>query len=244
MISFVLPVYNCSKEFSLAIPAFVHYLKARNECFELIVVDDGSKDWLSTKTIAETYGCLFIKNDHNMGKGWSVKKGFSVAKGDIYIFMDGDFPFDLSTVGNIIDSMKNTSSDIVIGNRYLSASVYPNNFPLIRKIGSQMLSFFIGNFFVKGVYDTQCGIKGFKSEVAKFLFKRIRNYSYPFDVEVLFIAKKINYSIIGVPVVIVDYKNSNVKILKDGLSMLGALIVILFHNIFGNYRLNETRNNK
>ena len=195
MISFVLPVYNCYSEFEGSLPEFIQYMKQLNDPYEVIVVDDGSDEGECFKRLAEGYQCVYIRNEKNSGKGYSVKMGFSRAHGDLLIFMDGDFPFHLDVIRRVIDAFQDRSTDIVIGDRTLAGSDYEKKIPFMRQLGSKSLSFFAGNYFTPGYYDTQCGIKGFRRPVAESIFSVTTVNGFSFDIEVLYIALKRKYTV-------------------------------------------------
>src|SRR5664279_1977574 len=95
MISLILPVYNCFAETAGSLPMLKDHLDKLGIPYEIILVDDHSENSQKFKELAIKYHCLYLVNDRNSGKGYSVRKGFEKAIGSILIFMDGDFPFDL-----------------------------------------------------------------------------------------------------------------------------------------------------
>ncbi len=171
MISFVLPVYNCYPAFEASLPSFIRVMEELGHRYEVIVVDDCSREGAPFRLMAEKFGCIYLRNERNRGKGYSVRRGFARAVGEIQVFMDGDFPFELEVVKRVIDAFGDGEADsrggadgageadgggkekvdLVIGDRTLGASVYPKKMPVMRKIGSKILSFFAGNFFYAGV---------------------------------------------------------------------------------------------
>lgn len=235
MISFVLPVYNCYSEFEASLPDFIRLMKQLDYSNEIIVVDDGSCEGTRFRRLAEEYQCIYIRNERNSGKGYSVKVGFGRARGDLLIFMDGDFPFHPDVVQRVINAFQNGANDIVIGDRTLAGSVYSKKIAVMRKIGSKILSFFAGKYFTPGYYDTQCGIKGFRKQIAESIFSVTTVNGFSFDIEVLYIALKRKYGIERVPVEEKKQLSSNVKVLLHGTEMLVNLVKISLNDARGKY---------
>jgi len=79
---------------------------------------------------------------------------------------------------------------------------------------------------IRGISDTQCGFKGFKRDVAKDVFKRQTINGFGFDVELLYIARRLGYSIKEVPVRWLNRQASRVNPLVHPIQMLFDLIKI------------------
>lgn len=237
MISIVLPVYNEFVRLGEGIPLLAALLSEQKVDYELIIVDDGSANSHQIEEIAKRHGCRYIRNEKNAGKGRTVKRGVMAAVGDTTIFMDGDFPFHLSVIPAIIDKLQ--TENVVIGDRTLPGSTFPDTLSRSRKWGSRVLSWIISNFYIQGIRDSQCGIKGFKAHTAKSIFGKATFNRFAFDVEILFIARKNNYHIARLPVHVFDQPTTSVSVIKDGLSMLFGLARISFNNLNGKYRIDE-----
>ena len=236
MFSLILPVYNCSSETNQSLPILADRLSRQGILFEIIVVDDHSREPFKLHNSDLTAVCRLVRNEKNYGKGYSVRKGFSLARGSLILFMDGDFPFDLEGVDRMIEAFKNPKTDIVIGDRSLPLSAYPAITTPIRKIGSNILSFFATRFITPGYSDTQCGIKGFRKEIADQIFPFCVVDGFSFDVEILFIAIKKKFNIVKIPVKAIKQPSSNVNPLYHGLEMLMNIGRIYIKNWRGDYQ--------
>lgn len=234
MISFVLPVYNCYDKFLLKLPELISKLEALPTAYEIIIVDDGSRE-KADLTMRLNKNCKLFINEKNYGKGYSVRKGILASSGDAVIFMDGDFPFDLEIVERIFDEIQRADVDIVIGDRTMPGSSYTEA-TLLRSAGSKIISFIVSRFVTKGYYDTQCGIKAFKSDVAKDIFLRAKINGFSFDIEALFIALKRKYRIEKIKIKVEKQLSSNVKIIFHGAQMLLNIFRIELNNISGLYK--------
>lgn len=122
MISIVIPTYNENEVILDTIDAIEKSMENHQEKYEIIVTDDDSPDntW---KTVRDTYSkdnnihCIRRVNKKK-GLGPSVIDGFEKAKGDILFVMDADGQHDERKIPAMIDRMKRTGSDIVLGTRF------------------------------------------------------------------------------------------------------------------------------
>lgn len=236
-VSIVLPVYNRISMLSEGLKQLRSSLDQRQCLYEIIIVDDGSVMENEIAAIAQQNQCRHLRNDPNAGKGMAVKRGVLAAEGELIIFMDGDFPFELNVIHTMIDALQH--HHIVIGDRTLPGSSYAAESVLLRKAGSRVLSSIIKRFYVKGITDSQCGIKGFRASAGKAIFSKITLNRFSFDVEVLFIATHNKFSIGRIPVHVFEQKGSSVNVFTDGLGMMISLFRIKLNHFSGKYRINE-----
>ena len=235
MISIIIPSYKGATILKRNLPELIKYLKSRNYLFEIIIIDDGSNDQNTTKNICIENNCVYLENKVNIGKGASVKKAILFCKGNIKIFTDADIPFKFENIDTIIDAIKNENFDMVIGDRKLKESVFYSEISFFRELASKIYRLTIGNFLTKGLKDTQCGLKGFKKEIADDIFSKTTINGFAFDVEVLHIALNKKYSIKRIPVKIRNVEASTVNIFKHSLRMLFDIFMIKYNNFKGLY---------
>jgi len=185
----VIPTFNESK----AIAKLVSEI--RNLNLPVLVIDDGSSD--NTAEIAQKDGAEVVRNDHNLGKGASLAKGFRLAleKGyDAVITMDGDgqhLPQDLPL---FLSAATFQGNDIVIGNRM----VENKTMPLLRVKTNEFMSWLISMLTKQDIPDTQCGFRLIKKEVLEKLDLRTSNYDT--ESEILIKAARLGFKIISVPI--------------------------------------------
>lgn len=244
MISVIIPAYNSSEALDKNLPYLLNYLNANNTVFEVIVVDDGSLDNGSTKNITEKHKCKYLTYPINRGKGGAVRYGMLNASGDIKIFTDADIPFESEAYDLILKSILVQDFDIVIGDRTLENSLYFTEISNARKLGSDFYTFFVGRIITTGMFDTQCGLKAFRRSVADDLFSVSRINSFAFDVEIIYLALKRNYSIRKIPVKLRSQEGSSVSLLKHAPGMLIDLFKIKLNHLKKIYRKkNESKTN-
>ncbi|MEO7292116.1 MAG: glycosyltransferase, partial [Ginsengibacter sp.] len=179
------------------LPALINRIELLKIDYEIIIVDDGSEKPVTISEY-ENDRCKLLTNKKNYGKGYAVKRGILHSSGDEIIFMDGDFPFNLSVIDIACKSIIQPGIDMIIGDRTLPTSSYAR-VPIIRFFGSKIISFIVSRFFTIGYYDTQCGIKGFNRAIALNIFSKVTINGFSFDVEVIFIALKRKYRIEKIP---------------------------------------------
>ncbi len=237
-LSIIIPSYQGAEVLSNNIPGLLNYLDGKKFSYEVIIVDDGSEDNGATEKIVRDLGCIFYKNNKNLGKGSAVRSGMLQAKGDYRIYTDVDVPFEYSAFENFLNYLAVKEFDVVVGDRTLPGSVYFAEISRFRKIGSKLFSFIVGRFVAGGYFDTQCGMKGFKASVAIDLFSISKINGFAFDVELLYISLKRNYDIKRLPVVLRCQEGASVNMVRHGFGMLIDLYKIKWNQIRGKYKTN------
>jgi len=219
-LSVIIPAYNEENRIGNSLKVILEYLSKQNYNFEIIVVDDGSSDKTieKVKEIDSSDKIKILKNEINKGKGYSIRKGMLEAIGECQLFSDAD----LSTpIGELDKFWKylNEDYDIVIGSRALKDSVLEVRQPFYREFMGRAFNFIVRFILGFKIKDTQCGFKIFKKDVAKHIFSIQKIEGWSFDVEILYIASKLDYKIKEVPVRWINSPSSKVNPLKDALKM-------------------------
>ncbi len=211
------------------------FLKAKINDFEVIIVDDGSKDDGATAAVAKENGCRFLSYPNNLGKGGAVRFGMQHATKEIRLYTDADIPFETSAIDKIMHYLIEKEYDVVIGDRGLDESNYFNEISAKRRFGSGFFTFIVGRFITTGISDTQCGLKGFRAAVAEDLFRASRINGFTFDVELMYISLKRNYDIKKIPVSLRSQDGSSVSVLRHGFGMVMDLLRIKRNHMLGKY---------
>lgn len=234
-LSVIIPSYNSASVLKNNIPLLQTFLSAKSYAYEILIVDDGSTDSGLTQKVVEDLGCQYLKNPVNIGKGEAVRNGMRNAKGKFRIFTDADIPFETEAFDRFLKYLDDKEFDLVIGDRTLQQSNYFGEISKARKLGSTWFAFIVGRFVAGGMFDTQCGMKGFKGEVADDLFGVGRITGFAFDVELIYIALKRNYDIKRLSVTLRSQEGSSVNMLKHSFRMVLDLFRIKFNHLGKKY---------
>lgn len=245
-LSVIIPAYNEEINIRLgALDKVARYMESRDYSWEVILVDDGSTD--ETKALLDDYakktkGFRVIHNPHQ-GKAATVIAGSFAAIGDYVLFTDLDQATPIPEVEKILPWF-DKRFDVVIGSRSgrregapLTRIAMARGFMLLR-------SMLLG---LHGITDTQCGFKAFRQDVARNIFGKLKLYgdshvvqgsmvTAGFDLEVLFLAKKIGYKIKEVPVEWHYVETRRVNPIKDSWQGLMDILKIRINAWRGVYR--------
>ena len=215
-------MYNESSIIAEALDTFSAYMEKRFEDWELIFVDDGSADGCGDIVAArqtEDSRIRLCRYTPNRGKGYAVRTGVLAATGDIILFTDCDNAYGEEAVGALADALTGSDADIVVGSRNLSKDGY-EGYTFIRKLASKTYIKVIAIAAGFKLTDSQCGIKGFRADIAKKIFSNCEVDRFAFDLEVIMIATKLNAKIGEMPVKIINHRESTVHVLRDSVKML------------------------
>jgi dolichyl-phosphate beta-glucosyltransferase len=258
-ISVIIPAYNEEKNIISTLEEVVGYLKNKfaND-WEVIVVDDGSSDntyglvreWIEKRGLRDSginglmdlrikelkdYGNVrLLKNEKNMGKGASVRRGMLEAKGDIRFFMDADNSTNIRELDKALPLL-NEGVDIVISSRKLKDSLITRKQPFLRQFMSRVHHWIVNLLLGTRVSDYNCGFKVFKADVAEKLFSLQRINRWVFDAEILFIGKRKGYIVKEIPVTWEHKSTSKVRPLYDMISSLRGIFEIKINDFQGKY---------
>jgi len=234
-LSVVIPCYNEEKRIENTIKAISNYLISKKYLFEIIVIDDASKDnsvfLLKNKNFKKL---KILKNKLNMGKGYSVRKGILNAKYSAVLFSDADLATPIEELENMVKYLKQ-KYDIVIASRNMAESKILTHQPYYRILMGKIFVSLVKFIAIKEFEDTQCGFKLFKTNVAKRIFKLQTRNRFSFDVEVLYIAQKHKYKVKEVPVKWINKEGSTVSPIKDSIRMFKDLLIIRFNDLRKRY---------
>ena len=223
-LSVVIPAYNEEKNIQKAIRAISEFLSKQKINYEIIVVDDGSKDRTVEKVKAlHNAHVKIIGYPKNQGKGAAVKAGMLHAEKDYVLFTDADQSTPISELKRFEDFEQ---FDIIIGSRALKRSNVTKHQPFFREFSGKVFNKIVQALTVKRIKDTQCGFKLFKKHVAHDVFSRVQMKGFTFDVEALYIAQKLGYRIKELPVTWHNDEDTRVDFFRDSIKMFFDLIKI------------------
>lgn len=211
-LSIIIPAYNEAKRLPLTLVDIDKHLRTSEFSYEILVVNDGSKD--ATAEIVERFTHVMenlrLINQKNTGKGGAVKHGMLEAKGEIRLFMDADNSTSIDQFAKMIPYFKE-GYDVVIGSRDIKGAKLMPPQPWYKRILGNAGNLFIQALLLRGIWDTQCGFKAFTAEATDKIFPLMKISHWGFDVEILTLAKKFGYKIKEIPVVWVNNPFSKVN---------------------------------
>jgi dolichyl-phosphate beta-glucosyltransferase len=239
-LSVIIPAYNEEKRISLTLREVDAYLEKQGYTYEIIVVDNGSKD--QTMAVVDQLSKTTVQNCRAIeqppvvvgnNKGNAVKRGIMEAQGQYMVFMDADNATPISEIEKFFPYLEQ-GLEMVIGSRYLDPSTVKIRQPFYKVVLSRMSNILIQ--FVLGVHikDTQTGFKAFNGKAAKEIFKHLSIYGWGFDMELIAIAYKLSYRVKEVPISWEEHGGSHVP-LKAYLQSLRDLFKIKWNSLTGKY---------
>ncbi len=245
-ISLIIPCYNEEANIQKGVLDRIgNFTKDDNRFDEVLIVDDGSSDQ-SVAIIRDKYLPIFpkfklLKNKH-MGKAFAIIRGIKEAASEYVMFSDIDLATPIEESEKLIKQAEK-NFDIVIGSR----SGHREGAPLTRKVMALGM-IFIRNYVVglQGIKDTQCGFKLFKTAAAKHIISHLQVFkdrsnaegssvSAGFDLEFLFLASRLGYSIKEVTVIWRHVETKNVTFVKSSLEGLQDILSIKWYEILKKY---------
>jgi dolichyl-phosphate beta-glucosyltransferase len=217
-LSIVVPAYNEEHRIAPTLARLSAYLSSQAMRWEIVVVDDGSRDATCAvveAAMARIPQLRLIRQTPNRGKGAAVRLGMREACGQIRVMSDADGSMPPEQLPRLLAPILACTADIAIGSRYADGARSNVKQPWYRVVWSRLANRVIQRSLVPGVRDTQCGFKAFTAEAARELFGVARIDGWAFDLEILALAKRRGFEIAEVGVEWTDDRRSRVNPLKD-----------------------------
>jgi len=235
-LSIVVPAYNEEQRLLWSLMEIFHYLAGRGLAAEVIVVDDGSTDTtpqIVTQLQAHRPDLHLVSNERNRGKGFSVRRGFLEARGRLVLITDADLSTPIEEAGKLLAALD--TCDVAIGSRALDRSLITAHQSRWRELAGVAFNWTVRLLTGLPFVDTQCGFKAFRREPARIVFEQQRIEGFGFDPEILFLAKRHGLRAVEIPVRWSHDPGSKVRVLQDGMRMVGDLLRIRWNWLVGRY---------
>ncbi|NLF10735.1 MAG: glycosyltransferase family 2 protein [Anaerolineaceae bacterium] len=222
----IIPAWNEERRMPASLQRVVAFVESQSDPIEVVVVDDGSED--RTAAIVEEFAqqhdfIRLIRNPHG-GKGAAIKTGVSQGRGQYLVLSDTDLSVPIEEIVKFLPPALN-GYDVAIASREAPGAERIDE-PYYRHLMGRVYNLLVRLAAVPGIQDTQCGFKAFRREVARQVFPLQTIEGWGFDVEVLFIARRLGYQIVEIPVRWYYGRESKVKPVKDTLCMVRDLLQV------------------
>ncbi len=239
-ISIVIPAYNEERRLPATLQAVSCYLKqAGFSSSEVLVVNDGSRD--GTSCVVREFAARhpevrLLENPGNCGKGYSVRHGMLEAQGDWILFSDADLSAPITELDKLLEAARMQGAQVAIGSRALDRSLISVHQSFFRENAGRIFNLCMRMITGLPFWDTQCGFKLFQAAAAREIFRRQRLNGFSFDVEALFLARKLGYRVIEVPVRWSHAEGTKVSMISDSVRMFADLFQIRWNQLCGRYQ--------
>ena len=236
-LSVVVPAYNEEQRIGPSLATLLHYLRGLDLSWELLVVNDGSRDntaQLVNQALKDVAGARLFNYQPNRGKGYAVRTGVLASQGRWVVFLDADLSTPVEEIENALKHL-NAGVDMVIGSRAHPDARIEKRPALFRRFATavfdQVKFLLVG---LREISDTQCGFKGYRRTAIVPLYQRSVVNRFMFDVEIIFLAKRAGLQIVELPVRWRDVPGSTVRFWHGGYTMFRDLLRIRWsHRGFG-----------
>jgi len=242
LLSIIIPAFNEATRKGVGIrehlQSIAQYFKDKERSYEVIVVNDGSRDNTTDVVVAyrDVLPLTIIDRRENKGKLYSVREGLMKAHGAYRLFTDADGATPIESLDNFWQYI-DAGEHVIIGSRDLQQSKIEKHQPWIKEMlgdmGNILIQYTLGLY---GIKDTQCGFKVFSQEAVERIVPQIQATRWGGDFEMLALAKRMGYRIIEVPVTWIDSGQSTVGI-KGYFQTLKELAQVKWRLMRGVYKL-------
>ncbi|NWF86728.1 glycosyltransferase family 2 protein [Candidatus Bathyarchaeota archaeon] len=135
---------------------------SETDIYEVIVVDSSTD---GTPKIAESLGAKVV-SETRKGYGRALLSGVEKSKGDVVVYIDGDFTYDPKDIPRLVEPILSGKCDVVMGNR-LNNKMHPGAMGLVNRVGNTLLSLIFILVYLRKVNDTQCGLRAIRKKALK-----------------------------------------------------------------------------
>lgn len=233
-VSVVLPAYNSAAAIGPAVEELLRYYERSSIDGEVIVADDGSTDG-TADAVPNQPNVLVVRLPSNRGKGAALRAGMERASGTVRAFTDADLPYGAEPLEVALRHIGERGFHAVVGDRTLPGSAYRHE-GLLRRSVSEVASFAFRTLVTGGIYDTQCGFKAFRGDVADELFRIARIDGFAIDVELIYLLLKYRLDIKRIPVRLQSNSASSVRVIRDSARAGRDILAMRANWARGRYR--------
>jgi dolichyl-phosphate beta-glucosyltransferase len=228
-ISVIIPAYNEAERLGSTLEKTVEYLARRGASYEVLVVDDGSRD--RTAEVAAGFagrGVRVIRHERNRGKGAAVRTGILASLGGEVLLSDADASTPIEELAKLERHLP--AAPVVLGSRAVAGADVRQHQPFYRELMGKTFNRIIRLLGVRGVNDTQCGFKLLAGDVARELGAELTIDGFAYDVELVWLARRHGHAVAEVGVIWVNSPDSRVDPVRSSLSMFRDVVRMRFRH--------------
>ncbi|MGO3838562.1 MAG: glycosyltransferase family 2 protein [Vagococcus sp.] len=220
-IAILVPCYNEEQTIEKVIVDFKKELPDAT----IYVYDNNSTD--NTASVSKKAGAV-VKTEFRQGKGNVVRSMFSDIEADYYIMVDGDDTYPADAVHQLLDSLRNGKSDMVIGDRLSNGTYASENKRSFHGFGNNLVRGSINFLYKSNINDIMTGYRGFN----KYFVKNFPVLSPGFEIETELTIHSVDNSFL-IEEIQIDYRDrpegseSKLNTLSDGYKVLKTIMVML-----------------
>lgn len=247
LLSVVVPAYNEEKRLPASLTSIHQYLTSQTYSSEIIVVDDGSNDRtaaVAAELVASLPLLRVIHNPHR-GKAFALRTGVAATKGNVVFLCDADLSMPVTEVAKFLPLIQ-AGYDVVMGSRE-APGAHRYDEPPYRHLMGRVYNFLVRVVLFGEFQDTQCGFKCLSRKAALDIFPRLHvrtddvDVNGPmvtgFDVEMLFLARKLRYRITEIGIQWYYQPGSKVHPIRDAFRMAIDVLKVRLNDRRGYYNL-------
>jgi dolichyl-phosphate beta-glucosyltransferase len=241
VLSIVIPAYNEERRIVPSLERIREYLVAWGEPSEVIVVDDGSRDGTSKVVESEVpryqesgIPLRLLGDGTNRGKGATVRTGVLAASGYIVLFTDADLSAPIDEAPKLVEPILRGEAAVALGSRGLDYKLIGVHQPPARELAGRFFNVVMRLVTGLPFKDTQCGFKAFRRDAARDIFSRVRIDRFGFDVEALYLARKLGYETLEVGVVWNNVEGTTVSMV-GGIAAFADPLRVRLNDLRGLY---------
>ncbi len=228
-LSVVVPAFNESQRIAPSLEAIFAFLEGRGTSHEVLLADDGSTD--GTSEVAEKFSqqnLQVLRTPDNQGKGAATRRGVLASSGQRVLLTDADLSTPISDLPRL--EARLAESAVVLGSRAVAESNVVEHQPLYRELMGKTFNKLIRLAGVWGINDTQCGFKLLDGGAARQIFAEMVTPGFAYDVELVWLARKLGFRVAEVGVTWVNSPDTRVRALTDPPRMLLEIARFRWHH--------------
>ncbi len=226
-LSIIIPAHNEEHRLPDTLRQVVDFVSRQSFPCEVLVVENGSSDhtWEVIQTFAAQHPSIRGLQVQSRGKGLAVKAGMLTATGRYRFMCDADLSMPIAQVERFLPPHQPEEVAVAYASREAAGAIRYDE-PAFRHWGGRLINFLVRGLALPGIQDSQCGFKCFRADAAQAIFPRQTLSGIAFDVEILYLARRMGYTIAEVPIDWYYNADSRINLLGDTLTMLRDLLAI------------------